>query len=265
MNTQAKVFLACAFGAAIGTLVSLQLSPLFWWAGTLVGGLVGYPSYEAREIVRAAPVAWRYATDRPQGYWLDVGKRIAGYALFLTWVPLAILLWFVNIPYLREVDGKSAIELYGLLGALGVAGLFGFTLLFSMGTVIFGMAALAAEARGNGKEVLEAGLELNPFTVCIALGHFAVVALLEKRFYLPALWRGMANVFHFFWHLFRLIHSDLRLLCGLDAAIGAGIGYAFGNVLIGALAGGLIGLVNYELVSRRLLKLVPNEAPWSGR
>ena len=55
--------------------------------------------------------------------------------------------------------------------------------------------------------------------------------------------------------IFVLIHSDIRLLCGVDAAIGAGIGYFAGSVIVGMFAGGLFGVVNYEVVSKRLLKL----------
>ena len=56
---------------------------------------------------------------------------------------------------------------------------------------------------------------------------------------------------------FILVHSELRLLCGVDAAIGALVGFLIGSVVLGALAGGLLGLLNYELVSKRWLKCVP--------
>ena len=61
----------------------------------------------------------------------------------------------------------------------------------------------------------------------------------------------------FSWHLFKLIHSDERLLCGIDAAIGVLIGYFTGNALIGALLGGLFGVLNFEIMSKRVLKVVP--------
>lgn len=51
-----------------------------------------------------------------------------------------------------------------------------------------------------------------------------------------------------------------RLLCSLDAALGAAIGYWLGNALIGALAGGILGHANFEVVSKRWLKLVPVKA-----
>ncbi len=58
-------------------------------------------------------------------------------------------------------------------------------------------------------------------------------------------------------NLFILIHSDWRLLCGIDSLVGATAGFLLGNVFWGMLIGGLTGLLNYEILSVRILKLVP--------
>jgi len=63
--------------------------------------------------------------------------------------------------------------------------------------------------------------------------------------------------------VFIIIHSEIRLLCGVDAVIGAAAGYFTGSAIIGALAGGLIGVINYEIVSRRVLHLVPTKSTQS--
>ena len=55
--------------------------------------------------------------------------------------------------------------------------------------------------------------------------------------------------------LFRLIHSELRLLCAVDAAIGTAIGYFAGNLLAGAIAGGLLGVINYEIITVRVMRV----------
>jgi len=58
--------------------------------------------------------------------------------------------------------------------------------------------------------------------------------------------------------IFVLIHSNERLLCMVDAAIGVAIFHFTGNnIFLGMLAGGVLGVVNYEIVSVRLLKLSP--------
>ena len=60
--------------------------------------------------------------------------------------------------------------------------------------------------------------------------------------------------------VFKEIHSDIRLLCACDAALGAAIGYFTGNVILGAIAGGIFGVLNYEIVTKRLLKIKSDSA-----
>ena len=58
-------------------------------------------------------------------------------------------------------------------------------------------------------------------------------------------------------YLFVMILSEERLVCGLGATVGAGIGYFTGSVIMGALAGGIFGVFIYEIVSKRILKVAP--------
>lgn len=58
--------------------------------------------------------------------------------------------------------------------------------------------------------------------------------------------------------VFIAIHSSERLLCMVDAAIGVAVFHFTGNnIFLGMLAGGILGVINYEIVSVRLLKLTP--------
>jgi hypothetical protein len=61
-------------------------------------------------------------------------------------------------------------------------------------------------------------------------------------------------------NLFLIIHDDLRLLCAVDAMIGASTCYALNHffgyssflaVVTGTISGGLLGVLNYELISKR--------------
>ena len=74
---------------------------------------------------------------------------------------------------------------------------------------------------------------------------------------LPMLWIVICKIGLFVKTVFILIHSEERLLCMIDAVIGAGIGYSFESALIGALVGGIIGVLNFEILSKRILHLVP--------
>src|SRR6185312_11953359 len=60
MNTiQLRIGLTCLFGAAIGTLLAFQFNQYFWWAGVLIGGAVGYLSYEFGRVVNACRTVWQ--------------------------------------------------------------------------------------------------------------------------------------------------------------------------------------------------------------
>ncbi len=75
--------------------------------------------------------------------------------------------------------------------------------------------------------------------------------------------------FQFCWHLFKLIHNHKRLLCGVDGMLGGAISYQLlavsaGSLLeqmmlvfFGGLLGAGLGVLNWEIVSKRLLKVVP--------
>lgn len=68
------------------------------------------------------------------------------------------------------------------------------------------------------------------------------------------------------WVFFKLIHSDKRLLCGIDSAIGGAMAYlllsgqittAPSRILIiafGGMIGAALGAINYELIAKRWLK-----------
>ena len=58
----------------------------------------------------------------------------------------------------------------------------------------------------------------------------------------------------FLWTLFKFIHSDMRLLCGVDALLGAAVGYAAGSALVGVMGGGALGVANYALITERWLR-----------
>ncbi|MDP2638903.1 MAG: hypothetical protein Q8P06_01905 [Candidatus Azambacteria bacterium] len=83
------------------------------------------------------------------------------------------------------------------------------------------------------------------------------------------LWFVICPLSDFLWKLVKIIHSNKRLLCGIDAAIGGGVTYlwlvpssitfweGFLLSVFGGLIGGLIGVFNYKIISVRVLHLAP--------
>lgn len=83
------------------------------------------------------------------------------------------------------------------------------------------------------------------------------------------IWLSLCFLRRFLWNLFKLIHSKKRVLCAIDGTIGGAIAFfCFAStsltfpqqilvVFFGGLLGAVIGVLNYEIVSKRLLHLAP--------
>lgn len=242
MNHAVKIFTSCALGAGIGTLIALQLNHYFWWTGMLVGGFVGYISYEFNKVISAVPLAWQYVVvNKPKWkpLWLGFWAATKGLCYFL----LLILQWILMFMFFGSDKIIALFPFVAMPIAISPALMGIFILLFFRGTPL------------KLKNFREALVNLNVFSVFC--------------YYLPVgLWFGgkwtinkipvfTPTIRRFFRYLFLLIHSEVRLLCGVDAAIGACVGYFSGNAIVGALAGGLFGVLNYEIISKRILKIAP--------
>lgn len=254
MNQAMKVFLACAVGAGTGTLVALQLNHFFWWLGLLAGGFTGYLSYEFSTIIKAVPRAWKRATS-----WRISKETFQEYfQSLLVLIPFSLLftMYFGSLAIIALLDGNSinfAKPNFGVyLGFLICGIVLPLVLVFDKD-----LKSL------NPKKFWLLFFNWNPITVVIwqtprLVFWFLPRGIIWVAVRAPKAIRDTAVVFGcFLWHLFRLIHSEKRLLCGIDAAIGTVVGYAVGNALVGALAGGVFGVLNYEIVSKRIFHLVP--------
>lgn len=238
-----KIFLACALGAGIGSLVALEMSMAFWWVGFITGGLVGYLSYEWRAVAAALPGAYRAARGwrLPPFFWTYYG-----------WAMLLVVSVLVDLFLLFSV----------LLGELVLLQEEYWIFLIMAVSMILGIKICPTEEEIESSiaELQEDCYILAPPLILfwhIPRGIVWVAQTVVTA--LPAIGRCLVAfvrfVPRFCYELFIRVHSERRLLCGVDAMLGAAIGFLAGSVLIGAAAGGMLGLLNYELVSRRLLKL----------
>lgn len=266
MDRYGKITLACGLGGGIGALVALQVNQYFWWLGMLAGGLVGYLSYEFKEVMAAVPRAWQKMVAgvkvvKANG-WLFIRCSSALFAFFTSF---AIPILLIFSPFILSMVAGTTTSAT-TIGVAVFTPLISCPLFFSM---FFSMLAL------DNPELAEKRLKelswrrYNLITVYgyhlwrwLGIGLWWVVkrlpmAAVEVVIGAVAVVAAVVVLARFVKYLFILIHSELRLLCGCDAAIGAAIGYFAGNVIIGALAGAAVGVLNFELISKRLLKLVP--------
>ncbi len=275
-RTALKVGFAVFLGAFIGSLVALQINGYFWWAGLIVGGFVGYISYEFKAVLQAIPRAVKAATAwRAKEETIVALKVFPVFLLtnlvvflfnaliffFLFYVGAAILIFDQNIACAIEIATMATMTA-GVVAAM-------FTTVSSQEDA--GLAArrflryqdmyVLSETKLKCKRDMLRYNTLSILFFWIPYGIIKFVPYIYKK--IPAailgIWKGLRVIGLFFWHLFRLIHSDLRILCMTDAAIFAGVGYFMGNALYGALVGAAFGIFNYVVVSKKILKIAPEK------
>lgn len=242
-NRLYKVLAACALGAGIGSIVALSVHPYIWWLGMIAGGLVGYLAYEIKEVVRAISVAWQRVTST------ENRKKAVDLALFIA-VPVSLSSSVFVISLILHIyfpigDG-SFTQSWGMIG------LFVVFILAYLAAILTGILAAAgglpSEDERNTLRML-----IKIFSP-IGLPLFSMYVLFLAVKNTPMFVRFIAS---FIKELFLLIHSEMRLLCGVDAALGAAAGYFFVSPILGALIGAAIGVANYKIVSERILHIRP--------
>lgn len=262
-----KVTVACALGAGIGTLISLEVAVYLWWIGLIIGGLVGYLAYRPIAVIKAILPAARTAARATLGkyhavrrvftrpdFWPRVLYTTLTFFFAGSWLVLGLMLLMLSLMISVRSFEDFRIWMWLSWFATWAVTSFGFGVLCSIDE----QSACKTE-----DELLK--FRIVCFALCPPIVMFyhlprgiwwvirhgmprAVVAIAR-------LGRDLARFMaHFVWNVFVRIHSEMRLLCLVDASIGVVIGFFAGSALIGALAGGLFGLVNYALVTERILK-----------
>lgn len=270
INKTLNIAIACFVGAFIGALLAIQFHH-YWLFGVLIGGVVGYMTYNFREIPTTAKSVWAMLPERQ-----DMKQFIAdcelkkkmksvlkclffGLTVIILLVTILVGLLSVTLGYLNAVmvyeelstgspfflnhtKDTSVLEIIiGNISAVGVT-----------------LIAMCSYFTDDEKDktllciiiLLIIGIPiLTPFLL-------PVVAFVGSGF--GIYWIGKVGI-KVGWATFKIVHSDIRLLCMVDAMIGATAGYCLGNALIGGIIGAISGVINYELVSKRWLKLLPSQ------
>lgn len=259
MNRSLKIFLACALGALVGSLVALESNHYFWWVGLLAGGLIGYLSYEFGAVVRAIATAWQKTFGNFRLAWRKgwlvealVMVCLGINVLIVSKIVVILITWLTPAEPLNiGIFGSPVFSWFSLPGALLVA------------FVSFKSVLLPEFNLSKSRLFLR---QFNPLSVFV---YYPLYGLWRAIMHTPAFARWLGSrgpalrlfsqrVMLFVKRVFVQIHSDIRLLCAIDAAVGAGLGYSFESVIIGAVCGGLFGVLNYQVVTKWLLKLEHN-------
>lgn len=250
--------LACAFGAFIGAFLGLEAAQRFslgqylWPLTAIFGGITAYVAVDfgrfTAGIARAyrATIAWK----PNRLFWKAVvWQLVAG----LTIGTLVFL--FFSLVFHRTSGIILGAFMFFVFGPLAAANTDG--------------GAPKNELENEIKDSKSIVWNFNPIAVLFWMGADIFLGLTKGVPLIPSVLRivfaffgrvvwGMIKVLpRFVSTAFRYVHTQKRTLCFCDAALGAVVGYLAGSATIGALAGAVLGFVNYELVSVRWLKLVP--------
>jgi len=263
-----RVFLASALGGGIGAFLALDLMPRLWWLGLVTGGLTGYVSYRFMDMLRAIRDAWRqvFPPQKPPGWWRSYVWTQLHYMNLVLWACMGIMLFVVvpiTAPANKMEPGLETSTVWILFGSCCLV----------MALINLPFSALTTNdevKKGTLKEYTEEcrlwTINTNPVGIvfrCIVFSiEFSIAAIAAAVPELPSAIRSLLrwfartvmNIPRFIWLVFLKIHNEVRLLCGVDAFIGAGAGFLMGSALIGAVVGGLLGLLNYALVTERWLR-----------
>jgi hypothetical protein len=275
MRSTFQVALACALGALACSVIAVVTGNHIAF-GIIAGLITGYAAYEFRSVLRAVPRSYDAFLSALISPSLRAELRqrdpFEGPTTLVVLSMVIYIMWPALFPHTHLDSGREQ----GLI----LVAVFLSLLLTTLGAwvatfVVMVFAECGARRWENVSFIDSEYYQLtlpNGDAVTYAMawrwtakGIASVGALILFRF-LP--WFAVA-IGTGGWTLFKLIHSSERVLCAIDGTLGGAIAYQFLirqertitqnaiAVLFGMVLGVGWGLVNYEIVSKRVLKVVP--------
>ncbi|MBI3588970.1 MAG: hypothetical protein HY093_00950 [Candidatus Liptonbacteria bacterium] len=288
-----KIALACFIGGAMLVAVALAVAPSYWWLGILAGIAGGYLSYEFREVLQSIPIAFAKARQgsrvvrvelaayfkkpHPLGYpitpltlafYCAINQFLVKGSVGVLYFPGRIILSVLSILLSLLLLSASFLVSICLLDDSAKRDRSYFRNLLSSRDLEARIKSGYREISWNYGEVYHRlFLELGRV---LALGVWWVIKTPFLLLFL--LWRAIPFTVRFCRFLVIAIHSHKRVLCAVDGTIGGLVVYLnFARfavsmpekvllIFFGGLLGAAFGVLNWEIVSKRILKLVPVKA-----
>ena len=255
---------ACFLGAFIGTLIALDISACFqygsyfWGIGALLGGIVAYAAVDFKRFCAGVRRAYNEIINwRPDRvYWKTYFFVFGGFSvIFMTAISMLFvpLIWRMNLP------GVVATTLF--LFSIFLASVLAFAVISrNKYESKVDYTKRLERNRDDGWKMMCYGNPIGMLYwmlvgfgwVAVRTPHAVKMGALTAH---HAVINGVRITKLFVARVFIHVHSERRTLCFVDATLGAAIGYSFGSAAIGAIAGAVLGVVNYELISVRWLSL----------
>lgn len=250
MKELARALMAIGAGVVLGAFVAVQLN-FFWWLGMPIGGVVAYLVCDWPGVVRAARHAWKYTVGITKEDWKAIGWLAVASASLATTCMVATFLFL-----LLAVRGK--------LGHL--PDIFSWLEMW-LGAWLFYVALMCLidklYRRDEQEESRRIAELLNPFKIFLwwPIKVFVVVLCFLPTA-LAAIGRFIKVIGRFIWRTLVMVHSEARLFCLVDAAIGVAVFHYTGNNLLAGLAiGEALGVIGHILILHRRAAETKGAAP----
>lgn len=250
MNRFISIVLACFVGGFIGALVSLEFNSLPF-VGWVVGAALGYFLVDIRHLVAGISKAWQASLSKGVD-WRGI-RHVFLYMTILWGVGLQLVLGLIILAALSRGTDKIWPTLLNVL-------VDPYPLLFSslmLPLFVFRISVQIASINDGGVDRLINWLKTNPLRLSFVYGlwvfaRWVVIKLIP--IHIPTFVRFLVR---FGRHAFVFVHSDRRLICMVSSGFGSLVGYSLGSAIVGGLAGIAVGLVMYQVISVRWLKIQP--------
>src|SRR3989338_532136 len=272
MDRTLKGLIAVFFGVLTGGLIALSLWKPLWWLGMILGGGVGYLYYECAVVKKVAievavDLLEEFSEDFPH---ISIWCRCAFYrTLSLSSVFLALVapnfLVFVgpNYAVTLKYPGDFSLSIFGLT----------MTILFPLPNRVTDEIPCYLSTSDKIRRWKHSLIYTNPLAIafywpcyvyfhillyaCVAFDMFISGVCLIARKSVTNFWPIATLLIRFTKTVIITIYSEERLLVAFSAFNGVAVLYFADSFLWGLAFGGVMWLVSYELLSKRVLHLIP--------
>lgn len=263
--------LASVLWSFVGAFIALeigqnfQFGQYFWGIGVIIGSLIGYVSGDFADfrsgVARAyqQTIAWR--PDRL--FWRSAFLTFAAPVVILCHLTAFI---FVVMFFSGNLTANWPEMLKIISGFIVVISCF-LSLMWMIDEMNDSSHLPNIERRWRNHIEFQKDIifNLNPFSFWFYLvpnGIWWLVVRIPSGAVLTAsaLARAARTFGRFVATTFYYVHTHKRTIRMVAVAIGAAIGYQAGSAIIGAVVGGFVSYVEYQLVAVHILGVVPNGA-----
>lgn len=255
--------MVCALGTMAGLAVTWFVPEIIWWVGALVGGAASGLLYALPEIVRYTPRAAKIAYQGTTAF-RKSSNLIKWQTLATTMLVGLIIGYWVTLGLFERWDFNQE---FGTLLLAAIAPVY---LVIILWTLIGFFEHYRTEERKK-QNAKKAVLLASPIGPLFLVGWLIVKAVqITPRISRVIMKNIIPGLVRFSWifakTLFVFVYSRELILCIASGGLGVlfsyllcikGLDMAFGpTLLIGGLVGGVSGILNYEIISKRALHLV---------